>query len=516
MKTTTKTLFLLILCMVTTARAGGQDIRMRLDTFFKSLYQYGEINGNVLVAEQGNIIYQQSFGLADFENNIPNTDNTEFSLASVSKTFTSTAVLQLRDKNKFKLDEPLAKYLPDFPYRKITIRNLLSHTSGLPDYELYEKQITENPGKIFSNKDVLSSLKMWNKPLSFTPGEKWQYSNTNYCLLALLVEKVSGITFQQYVKQYIFTPAKMNSTYFLKNATHVQDNKRAVNYEYPFLFSDKMQNVDSLAKYRWRTFSASGFIGQGNVITTAADLLKFDDALYHNKLLKKSTLDEAFTPAKLNNGENNIANIGIGKTSYGLGWFIFADSSSGKMVFHTGGQPGALSIFIRNITKKQTVIIFDNTFNRSIYGNGINTMAILNGKAIIIRKKSLTKVYGKVLAIKGVDAAFCKLQRLRADSAHYYLSEGEMNELGLQLLYSGNFTNHDELALETLKLNTLFFPASFNTYDSYGEALAKTGKIQESIFMYKRSIELNPDNEGGKQALKSLLTDKISSDDSKK
>lgn len=501
-----KTSFLLtILFIVFGLKSFPQNIPQQLDSFFNSLNNYHQINGNVLVAENGSIIYKKSFGFAGFENKILNSENTRFALASVSKVFTSTAILQLRDKGKLKLDDPVIKYFPDFPYLDIAIRNLLSHTSGLPDYGLYEEQIDKNPNKIFSNTDVLPSLKMWTKTLSSKPGEKWEYSNTNFCLLALLVEKLSGLEFQKYLQKYIFTPAKMNNTYFQADSLHLMDNNRAINYEYPFLFSLKYQNVDSLKKYRWRLYNASGFIGQGNIITTVGDLLKFDKLLYSGKILKPSTLEEAFTPTKLKNGENTNANIGIGKASYGLGWFIFEDTSAGKIVWHTGGQPGALSIILRNITKQQTVIMFDNTFHKNLYGDAVNAMAILNNKPITIRKKSVTPDYGQTLVEKGVDVAFCKLEQLKNDSLHYYLSEDDLNELGLQLLYAGSFTGHNELALEVLKLNTLFFPGSFNTYDSYGEALAKIGKKDEAIFMYKKSIELNPQNDGGKKAVEELL-----------
>ncbi len=483
----------------------AQNIRMRLDSFFKTLPKYNEINGNALITDKGIILYQQSFGFADFKRQIKNRDSTEFCLASISKVFTSTAILQLRDKGKFKLDDPFVKFFPDFPYQKITIRNLLSHTSGLPDYQIYAEQIDENPDKVFTNNDVIPSLKKWNKPLEFYPGEKWGYSNTNFCLLALLVEKSSGLSFQQYVKQYIFEKAKMNRTYFVSELKRTQESKQAINYEYPFLFSAKLQNVDSLKKYKWRTYNASGFVGQGNIITITEDMLKFDNALYGEKLLKQSSLDEAFNPVILNNGKINNASIGIGEASYGLGWFILSDTSAGKIVWHTGGQPGALSVFIRNIYKRETVIMFDNTFNRNLYGNGINVMAIMDGKKLIIRKKSLVRDYGQELVEKGVDAAFCKFQTLKADSTHYYFSENDMNELGLQLLYAGDFSNHDKLSLEVLKLNILLFPFSFNTYDSYGEALAIVGKTDEAIVMYKKSIELNPNNDVGKHALKRLV-----------
>ncbi len=149
--------------------------------------------------------------------------------------------------------------------------------------------------------------------------------------------------------------------------------------------------------------------------------------------------------------------------------------------------------------------MFDNTFNKNIFVNAANAMAILNNRAPKFHKISLTQAYGSTLVEKGTDVAFCRLQELKADSAHYYLGEDDMNELGLHLLYEANFSNHLELSLEVLKLNILLFPNSFNTYDSYGEALAEAGKKEEAIFMYKKSLELNPHNEGGKRALKRLL-----------
>lgn len=466
----------------------AQTILQRLDSFFNSVNDYKQISGSILIAQDGNIVTKKYFGFADLQNNIKNNDSTEFTLASVSKVFTSTAILQLKDKGKLKLDDSFIKYFPDFPYPNITIRNLLSHTSGLPDYELYEKQINENSNKIFTIKDVIPSLKMWKQPLNPEPGTKWKYSNTNFCLLALLVEKASGLSFQKYIQQKIFSPSKMYNTFFLSEVTNMKDRNVAINYDHPFLYSSAYRNVDSMKQYRWRLYNASGFVGQGNIITTAGDLLKFDEALYSGKLLKLSTLNEAFAPTKLNNGEIANADIGVGKASYGLGWFIFSSTKNGKIVWHTGGQPGSLSIFLRNISKRQTVIMFDNNFHKSLYANAVNAIAILNGEPIITKKVSLVQDYGSTLAEKGTDAAFCTLQKMQADSVHYYLSEDDMNELGLRLLYEAKFAGHNELALEVLKLNTLFFPNSFNTYDSYGEVLVQTGKKKKQFLCIKNPL----------------------------
>ena len=483
----------------------AQNNSQKLDSLFNSLYTYKQINGNVLVAENGLPIYQKSFGYSNFKTKTANNDNSGFCLASVSKVFTSTAILQLRDKGKLKLDDFVIKFFADFQYPEITIRHLLTHTSGLPEIEIFRKQIEANPNKIFTNKDLLPTLENLKLPLDFKPNDKYQYTNANYILLALLIEKISNLTFQEYLQKNIFSPAKMTSTYFQKDNLQIGNKNRVIDYDYPFLFSTELENVDSLKNYRVRMLNLSGFVGNGNIITTTNDILKFDQELYAGKLIKQSSLKEAFTANELNNNQMVQTNLGGEKASYGLGWFILSDTSKGKIVGHTGGVPGALSILLRNLDKKQTVILFDNTFNKSLYKSGLNAMNILNNKPISISKQSLTKEYGSTLVNKDIDIAFIKFQELRDDTSHYYLSEEDMNDLGLQLLYEPSFKGHNELALEVLKQSTLLFPNSFNTYDSYGEALAKVGKKDEAIFMYRKSIKLNPENEGGKKILEELL-----------
>ncbi|NCT75079.1 MAG: serine hydrolase [Chitinophagaceae bacterium] len=498
-------LFLLFWVVLSVKATAQSDAAGRLDSLFQSLYRHGQINGNVLAAEKGHIVYSQSFGYADFPAKRPNAADSRFSIGSVSKIFTSIAVLQLKEKGKLRLDDPLVKYLPAFRYPNITVRHLLSHTSGLPDYELYGKLVDENPDKVFFNTDILPSLNLWEKPLYFQPGEKWQYSNTNFSLLALLVEKISRMRFQDYVKKEIFGPAKMLNTYFLTDTMQLADKNRVSNYQYPALFASEPQEVSGIRKVRWRLYNLSGFVGQGNIITSAGDMLNFDQALYAGKLLKAATLEEAFTPTRLNNGENVKADIGVGKASYGLGWFIFTDTSAGKIVWHGGGVPGAVAIFLRNITQKQVVIVLDNAFSEGIYQNGVNALRILDHQPVVSRKKSLTQDYGSDLVKRGVDAAFCRLFQLRADSAHYYMDEAQMNLLAYQLLYEASFENHQLLALEVFKINTLLFPSSYNVYDSYGEALFKNGYRQEAISMYRKALELNPQNAESEEALRRIL-----------
>jgi CubicO group peptidase (beta-lactamase class C family) len=499
------TSIILLICLLSCFSFAQPDAKVvqKLDDYFTNLAKEGEINGGILVAENGKIVYEKSIGYADFEVKRLNTKDTEFHLASISKTFTAVAVLQLKEKGKLNLDDKFVKYFPDFPYPEITLRHLLSHTSGLPDYELFDKLIEDNPQRVFENKDIIPTMKKAQTPLKFEPGEKWHYGNFNFALLALLVEKLSGQKFEDYLKKNIFEPAQMTRTYVKTalinpNATPNQ----AYNYFYPFLFSSEFVSADknfSNARYK-KHFYNMGFIGQGNVTSTTGDLLKFDQALYAGVLLKNETLEEAFTPTKLKSGENNkIPNIGgMGTAFNGLGWFIFEDTSAGKIVWHTGGKPGVVTIFLRNVAKKQTVVVLDNASSPGLYRKGMSAMNILNGKPILPVKKSLARIYGQMLIAKGADSAAVRLNELKADTENYNLLQDEFNNMAYEMMDN----NLMPAALETLKLNTFLFPGSDFVYESYGDALLRTGKREEAIAMFKKSLSINPENKYAIENLK--------------
>jgi CubicO group peptidase (beta-lactamase class C family) len=496
-------LLLLVLFQTCVSFSQEQKAVQRIDSLFKVISDYQLLNGALEISIKGNTVFKIALGYSDFPQKKLNTGGTCFALGSVSKVFTSTAILQLRDKGKFKLDDRFSKYFPEFPYQDITIRHLLSHTSGLPDYGIFEAAIREQPEKVITNADVIPYLRSWNQPLIFKPGDKWQYSNLNFCLLALLVEKVSGVSFEDFVREKVFVPAGMLNTYFYIGGDH--RNQQALNYDYPLYLDTVPVNADSIKRVRWRTYNLNGLLGQGNIYSTTTDMLKFDQALYGNKLLKPETLQEAFTANRLNNGKSDISQTMLGLGSYGLGWYVLQDTTFGKVVYHTGGVPGAICMFVRNISKNQTIVVFDNAFSPDVFTIAKNTVSILNNRPVELIRKTITRDYACTLISRGIDAAFVRLSTLKADSLHYILSEDELNELGLQLLYAGKAIDHDVLALEVLKLNILLFPESFNTYDSYGEALAFTGRKHDAIEMYKKSIQLNPKNKGGVDALERLL-----------
>jgi len=486
----------------------AQNVKTRLEEYFLALRESQQFNGNVLIAVNGKTIYEHSFGYSDFTTKDVNTKNTVFPIASLSKTITTTAILQLVEAGKLKISDPVIKHLTNFPYVTITIKHLLSHISGLPPYNAYfDSTKKQHPDKVFTNADFMNGLMKNKKSLMYQPGEKGNYDNINFIVLALILEKVSGMTYSNYIKKYILEPAGMTNTAFFPLKLQYAQNRNArfaFPHLYPHLYSDslvKANAVPYVASY-WHAYNFNGF---GDYISTTHDLLMYDKAYYNGKLLSDATVKEAFTPVKLNNGINNPEN-------FGLGWEIEKDSSLGKVVYHSGVATGLSSILLRNISRHQTVIVFDNT-HYNAHEIAYNALKILNEIQVPCPRKSIAKIYARVLLSRGADAARDTVDVLRKDTLNYMLSEDEMNSLGYDFMGGSNnpnpyhFTEEHKYAeaVETFKLNMEFFPDSWNVYDSYGEALLTIGQKEEAIKMYKKSIELNPKNEGGRKALAQLL-----------
>ncbi|WP_428665289.1 serine hydrolase [Runella sp.] len=477
----------------------------RIDSFLTSLANHHLFNGSILVAEQGQIIYKKSAGYADFGRGIPNTDTTRFNLASLSKPFTAIAVLQLIQKGKLKLEDTFVTYFPDFPYPEVTIKHLLTQTSGVPVVERYEDEyIKAHPKETISNQTAYEHLVTLKKPLNFTSGNRWQYNNSNYFLLALLVGKVSQVPFTAYMKKNIFIPAGMKKTYIREAGMDNTTRYTLLNF-----YSPTYHNVDSLNPSEHYTYYHLGALtGSNNIISTLEDLWNFDNAFNAGKLISSALMETAFTPVTLNDGKP--FRMGSSTRSYGLGWNVYTSKTNpaDTSIFHDGRIVGLTTFLHRNLTKKQTVIFYDNTDNNPIQVM-VSISNLLNGSPPLPVRltKSLAKHYGEVLVTKGIDAAASTFNELKNDSTNYYVDELEMNRLGFDLL-SAPFPNHNELSLEVFKINTLLYPKSGNTYDSYAHALAKSGKKEEAIAMYRKSIVLSPNNEDGKRALKALLEQK--------
>lgn len=317
----------------------------------------------VLIADKGKVRYEKAFGYRDFAGQIPLQRTDVFELASVSKQFTAMVIMMLHEKGLLQYDDLAEKYL-DIPYKGITIRHLLTHTSGLPDYqEIMDAHWDKR--KVAGNPDILAYLNQYAPPKLFEPGEKYQYSNTGYVLLASIAEKVSGRDFIEFCQTEIFRKLGMKHTAIRTLAEKAAVKNFAIGHIYvkerdAFIRADSFPSSDY-------TIWLGNRKGPGRISSTAQDLLKWDQALYTEKLVKASTLAEAFKPMVLKNG--SISN-------YGFGWIPVTDDPSGLIVWHNGDNPGYKTEIMRFIGKQKTLIILCNNASDQ-FENTIKQIRIL-------------------------------------------------------------------------------------------------------------------------------------------
>ncbi|MDQ6842938.1 MAG: beta-lactamase family protein [Bacteroidota bacterium] len=312
-----------------------------VNAFYHKDFLARGFNGAILVAKKGRIIFEDYHGYFNLQKKDSLTSHSAFHLASVSKTFTAMAVLKLAELGKLNLTDDVRKYLPEFPYDHVTLKLLLSHRSGLPNYIYFMQKLGWNPKQYCSNEDMLNYLVKFKPPITNLPGTHFEYCNTNYALLGLIIEKASGKSYAHFLQEYFFTPLQMNDTYV-------------------FTLAD---SANAMPSYDWRgrqqglTYLDTGF-GDKNIYSTPEDLLKWDQALYTNQLFTKNTLQEAFTP---------YSNEKPGIRNYGYGWRMNVYPDGKKIIYHNGWWHGNNTVFIRMIEDSVTIIVLGNKYNRAIY-----------------------------------------------------------------------------------------------------------------------------------------------------
>lgn len=323
---------------------------LKLDTLYSELYDKGNFNGSVLVAENGNVIFEKSYGIADEQTNRKLNDSTIFELASVSKQFTAMGIVQLVKEGKLSYEDDITKYIPELnDYKGITIKNLLNHTGGLPDYmELADKNWDKS--KIATNDDILKLFNQVKPKKLFEPNEKWDYSNTGYLILATIIERVSGQKFGQYLHEKIFKPMDMKNTFVYRRR---YEPKEIQNYANGYIYSDSLQKKilpDEMGKDFYVVF-LDGIVGDGMVNSNPKDLLKWDRVLYENNLINDQDRNLIFSSTMTKDSS---------QTDYGFGWMIGNTKTYGKIASHSGGWAGYISYIERNLDNDKTIIILQN------------------------------------------------------------------------------------------------------------------------------------------------------------
>lgn len=320
-----------------------ETLRAQIDSV---LLTVPDFSGVVLVASNGKPIYHKAFGYRNFESKVPLDTTDIFELASVSKQFTAMVIMMLKEDGKLNYDDPLEKYLPELPYPNITIRHLLTHTSGLPDYQAIMDQHWDK-SKVAGNEEILTYLIKYQPPVLFLPGEKYEYSNTGYVLLGSIAEKATDQDFIALCREEIFHPLKMKST----DIRSLEEKKAIENFALGHIFIEEKQRyvrADSFPSSNY-TIWLGNRKGPGRISSTSTDLLLWDRALYKGELVNDQTLLEAYTPMKLTNDSLSY---------YGFGWML--NKNNPQIVFHTGDNPGYKTKIVRFTDQDKTLIILCN------------------------------------------------------------------------------------------------------------------------------------------------------------
>ncbi|MEO1518171.1 MAG: serine hydrolase domain-containing protein [Bacteroidota bacterium] len=371
-----KTLFVAIICVALfscnddkseVAPPVESEKTLKLDTLYSELFEAGKFNGNVLIAENGEVIFEKSFGLADEAAKRKLNPESIFELASVSKQFTAMGIVQLAKQNKLQYEDSLSQYIPELShYKGITIAHLLVHTSGLPDYmDLAEEHWDST--KIATNEDMIKLFQIQKPPVLFSPNEAYAYSNTGYMLLGTIIERVSGKSFGEFLKENIFAPLGMNNTLVYRRR---YAPRKIDNYASAYLYSDqhgRKMLPDSMASQSYVIY-LDGIVGDGMVNSTVGDLLKWDRALYTNKLVNEMDKQAIF---------RSYYTADSSQTDYGFGWDIGSLKVYGKVVEHSGGWAGYYTHIERHLDNDKTIIVLQNNMMEE------TTMPLKNTRRIL-------------------------------------------------------------------------------------------------------------------------------------
>ena len=449
----------------------AQDKARKIDELVFLYNKYGKFNGSALVAENGKVIFKKGFGLANMEWNIPNQPDTKFRLGSITKQFTATLILQLVEQGKIKLDGKLTDYLPDYRKdtgAKVTIHNLLSHTSGVPNYTAqpgFFQNVSRNP---FVVDDFIK--KYASGDLEFEPGTKFNYSNSGYFLLGAIVEKVTGKSYEQVLKENILDPLGMKNSGYDHYNTII--SKRATGYTKTPGGYENAPYLDMTIPY-----------AAGSLFSTVEDLFLWDQALYGDKILSAKSKELMFKP--------NLSNYGYG--------FVMTKVTLGPtkmevpVIRHGGGINGFNTTIVRLVNDKRLIVLLDNT-ERGEYLDKIASgiAAILYAQPYESPKQSIADTLIKTIVEKDVASAITQYRAIKTGAAakQYDFAETELNALGYRLLQMKKVVD----AIEIFKLNVEAYPQAANTYDSLGEGYMVHGDKDLAIANYKKSLELDPKN----------------------
>lgn len=335
----------------TIEESGSHESKNRFDDVFNSMIENG-FTGALLIAEKGVIKYSRTYGRINLTDSLLVNEKSVFELASISKQFTASAVALLEQENKLSRNDPITKYLPELKkYQSVLIKHLIHHTSGIAEYD--NGDWVYNGKEFITNDSIINYLTRVGPELKFPSGSQFEYSNTGYVLLASIIEKVSGLTYNEFLKSHFFTPSSMFRTQIYRPRYSPEEID---NYAIGFVYSDSLRKeiLPDFHSEHEDIVYLDGIQGDVKVNSTIGDLFKWDRVLYTNDIFKSKTKRKMFRINRTSNGSIN---------NYGYGWQIFQDRIFGKILNHSGGWPGYVTFMERHIDHDKVIIILQNNYN---------------------------------------------------------------------------------------------------------------------------------------------------------
>lgn len=434
---------------------------------------------SVAMQSNGEIIFSRAFGFADLENNVTATSQSVYRIASISKSITAVAIMQLVEKGFLKLDDDVRKYIPEFPKKKwiFTVRQILNHTSGIRTYRTNEFNSVK---KFSSLKETVEYIK--DDSLVYQPGTSYLYSTLSYNLLGYIIEKVSKISFEEYLKENIFKPAEMNSTYFDFNARLIPN--RVNGYE-----KDSLQQIVN-ASLADLTIKFPG----GGILSTTEDLLKFAHALLNEVLIKRSTLDTMLVKTKLKNGR--IIN-------YGLGFVSNKDENQNEYIGHTGGGTGFVSNLIIYPEKKIAAVHLINIRDRYSHNPAMLVTQKYFGSEVNLPKISSAEKLFQIMLSHSIDSALSFYKLIAKDSADFYnTSLEEFKTFGNDLLAAGKINE----AIIVFTAITIENPNYADGFIGLGDAYLKDNNKGLALRAFRKVLAIAPNHPYASKKIKEIMS----------
>jgi CubicO group peptidase (beta-lactamase class C family) len=322
--------------------AENKAIIHRLDSFYRLQVRAG-FNGSVLIGRKGKVVYERYFGLANREEQLKLNPASASQLASTSKTFTAAAILYLHEHKYIDINQKVSEYIKDFPYPAITVKMLLNHRSGIADYTKWVPRYLKDQRTPISNNKVMRMFAQYKPALEFRPDTRFKYSNSNYAILASIIEEVTEVSYADFMKAYFFEPLGMQHT-FAYQPTLGYPEGTARSYKNNWIRESDM--------------FADGVVGDKGIYSTVEDLYRWDQSFYNHVLLNNETIELAYGPCSFEKP---------GVKNYGLGWRMFCYADGRKIIYHNGWWHGNNTVFYRFIQDNFTIIVLGNKYNPSIY-----------------------------------------------------------------------------------------------------------------------------------------------------